>query len=89
MVVTFLGTSEVDFVDRESGNHIIGTNMWYHFDRPYSPGWVGLQTVKKFIKPEDPILSKIRSLTPGKKINIEFVSIGKSSILADVKEING
>lgn len=90
MVVTFLATQDVDFTpDKKPEEHIKGTNFWYHLDRSYQSNWNGLQVVKKFIRPEDPILNKIRSLTPGKKVNVEFVSIGKSSVIADVKEING
>lgn len=89
MVVTYLGTSEVDFYDKESGNQIKGTNFWYYLDRSYSSNWQGLQVVKKFLKPNDPILPSIRSLTPGKKVSVDFMSLGKSSVITSVKEVSG
>ena len=86
MVVKFLGRQNVDFTD-DKQNHIQGVNFWYHLDRSYSSGWEGLQVVKKFVRLDDPIVAKIRSLTPDKNVNIEIMTLGKSSVIVDVKEV--
>ena len=87
MVATFLALQDVDFESRDNHEKIKGTNFWYHLDRSYQANWTGFQVIKKFIRPDDPILAKLRSLTPGKKVNLEIISIGKSSVITDVKEI--
>ena len=87
MVATFLARQNVNF-DDDRGNKVEGVNFWYHLDRAYQSNWEGFQVIKKFIRPDDPILVKIRQLKPGKKINIETVTLGKTSVIVDVSEVN-